>query len=191
MLSELGVSAILEASITGAGLVLAVYALLTPLSSRIFERRAKLLGDKIKEFEATKNKLSPESPSKEIKKLKDLQDVIKQFKIMPVYYKMEYILLPFMLYLTSVFISLFYLENFNGKPSAFNDTALLYVFYTANVTFLTLGFVAIVGVYSVMKEEFETVKEKQKEVKEASVNLSEVASVSVHGEAEVKEKKNS
>jgi hypothetical protein len=43
MLSETIVAAFLETSITGAGLVLAVYALVTPLSQKIFTERANKL----------------------------------------------------------------------------------------------------------------------------------------------------
>jgi uncharacterized membrane protein (DUF106 family) len=126
MLSELGVAAILEASITGAGLVLAVYALLTPLSRRIFRRRARMLEYKIKEFEKTRNKINPESPPKEIKKLQDLQEEIKEFKIMPDYFKMEYVLVPFALYLFSVLSSLVYLQNFS--QNLFSDFVLVSFF---------------------------------------------------------------
>jgi hypothetical protein len=186
MLSELGVSVILEASITGAGLVLAVYALLTPLSSRIFNRRVEKLEEKIKEFDETKNKISSESDL-EIEKLKNLQSEIKEFKIMPVYFRMQYILAPFMLFLFSVALASGYLESF-GTSNAIYDFAVYWTFALAIATFFAIGIAAIIGTHVVMKEEFESIKKKQKEVKETKVNTS--VSVVFRGDAEVKEKKN-
>jgi hypothetical protein len=75
------------------------------------------------------------------------------------------------------------------QPNAFYGVTLLFVFYMGTATFLILGFAAILGAYFAMKIQFEMIKERQKEVKETSVNPS--AYISVHGEAEVKEKKNS
>lgn len=168
MLSEAGVVAILEASITGAGLILAVYALLTPLSSKIFRRRASQLKSKIKEFEETKNNLSPESKSSanEIKKLKNLQEEIEQFRIMPPYFRMEYILVPLFLYFLSVIFALCYLENFGSTSSAIYDFFVFWTFGVASATFFVIGLTAIIGAYLVMKEDFERIKGKQKEISE-------------------------
>ena len=58
MLSETVVSTLLATSITGAGLVLAVYALITPLSEKIFKERARKLEYLLEDFEKEKAKIT-------------------------------------------------------------------------------------------------------------------------------------
>ena len=50
MLSQELVLALLQASVTGAGLVLAVYALIIPLSRRFFSFRAEEIHEEVEEL---------------------------------------------------------------------------------------------------------------------------------------------
>jgi len=62
----------MEASITGAGLILAVYALIIPVSHHIFEELNTELKDKETKFEKLKNNLTIESKTNEVKELNKL-----------------------------------------------------------------------------------------------------------------------
>jgi Fe2+ transport system protein B len=100
MLTETAVSAFLEASITGAGLVLAVYALITPLSQRIFTERAKKLQSLIEKFEEEKSKITPDSSQEDFNRLNQLRRNIKEVRIFPRYLGIG-ILITFMLFMFS------------------------------------------------------------------------------------------
>jgi len=78
MLSETIVSAFLETSITGAGLVLAVYALVTPISEKIFTKRADKLRHLLDDFEKEKSKITADAPNRDFKHLKELRDNIEE-----------------------------------------------------------------------------------------------------------------
>jgi len=83
MLSETTVSTILTASIAGAGLIIAIYALITPMARKIFEERVKLHRKKKKEFDKLMEKINEESSDKDFKRLKTVAKEIKGIKIFP------------------------------------------------------------------------------------------------------------
>lgn len=84
MISETVMSALLSASITGAGLVLAVYALITPISDKIFKERAKKLVFLFEEFNK-KSKITPDTSAKDFKLLKELRNEIRAVRNFPRY----------------------------------------------------------------------------------------------------------
>jgi hypothetical protein len=163
MLSEAAVSAILQASITGAGLVLAVYALVTPLSHRIFAERAKILDGKIEEFEKQRCELTLDSSDKEIKQLQKLRKEIEQIKIFPRYLGGG-IALTFAFYMLSVTFSTFWLL-YTDFRTLNTEIDIIVTFWPANILFMVVGVLVIFEVFQSMKKEFEEIKEKQKRVK--------------------------
>jgi len=163
MLSEAAVSAVLQASITGAGLVLAVYALVTPLSHRIFTERAKILDSKIEEFEKQRCELTLDSSDKEIKQLQELRKEIEQIKIFPLYLGFG-VALTFMLYMSSVLVSTGWLL-FTDSRVFTTEAEIIGFFHTANILFMAVGILVIYEVFQSMKKEFEEIKERQKRVK--------------------------
>lgn len=163
MLSETAVSAVLQASITGAGLVLAVYALVTPLSHRIFTERAKILDSKIEEFEKQRCELTLDSSDKEIKQLQKLRKEIEQIKIFPRYLGVG-IALTFVFYMSSVTFSAFWLL-YTDFRALNTEIDIIITFWPANFLFMVVGVLVIFEVFQSMKKEFEEIKEKQKRVK--------------------------
>jgi len=163
MLSETAVSAVLQASITGAGLVLAVYALVTPLSHRIFTERAKILDSKIEEFEKQRCDLTLDSSDKELKQLQKLQREIEQMKIFPRYLGVG-IALTFVFYMFSVAFSTYWLLYTNFRTLN-TEIEIIGTFWSANTLFMVVGVLVIYEVFRSMKKEFEEIKEKQKRVK--------------------------
>lgn len=85
MLTETVASVILTASITGAGLIIAIYALITPISGKIFQDKVESHRKLKEEFDKTKGKISPDSSAKEFKRLQELASEIKQLEMFPQY----------------------------------------------------------------------------------------------------------
>jgi len=168
MLNETAVSAILTASITGAGLILAVYALITPLSRRIFDERVKLLYAKKKEFDKLKGKVSSDSSAKDFKRLKTLASQIQGTKSFPRYLGFG-ILLTFLLYIIAAMCSLWWLVYPGARLQ--DDLNVLLFFFSATVGFLVVGGFTIVDVLQAMKEEYEKIKKEKEEVKKDSEEL--------------------
>jgi len=163
MLSEAVVSTVLQASITGAGLVLAIYALVTPLSHRIFTERAKILDSKIEEFEKQRCELTLDSSEKEIKQLQKLSKEREQMKIFPRYLGAG-IAVTFALYMCSVVFSSFWLL-YTDFRTLNTEIDIILTFWPANTLFMVVGVLVTFEVFQSMKKEFEEIKEKQKRVK--------------------------
>lgn len=164
MLTESFVSTVIQISITGAGLILAIYALVAPLSRRIFKERARILESKIQEFEELRSHITPESSKKDIDNLKKLKVEIEEIKIFPRYLGIG-VTLTFLCYMFSLIAASGWLANpLSRTPD--NEAFIIILFTVSNVLFLIVGLLTIFEVFTVMKKEFEKIKKKQKEIKE-------------------------
>lgn len=170
MLSETVVSTFLASSITGAGLVLAVYALITPLSEKIFKERARKLECLLEDFEKEKAKITAQSSNKDFKRFNKLKEEIKQMSIFPRYLSYG-ILLTFLLFMLSVISDAGWLANIANRVSE-NDYFITFPFALAISSFFGIGIYAIFDIFYTMKKEFEDIKKKQKEAKEYKVDNS-------------------
>jgi uncharacterized membrane protein len=148
------VQTLLEASITGAGLVLAVYALIVPISTKILKRRSENLREQIEEFVKIHGEITPESPIEVIKQLEALKRRIETTKSFPSYLSIG-VKLSFFLYLLSTLIALAWLLNSN-RPIM--DFWLPITFVLSTVAFLFVGILSIDDIYSAMKKEYEEYK---------------------------------
>jgi F0F1-type ATP synthase membrane subunit b/b' len=164
MLTETAVSAILQASITGAGLVLAVYALMTPILSNILDTRGKLLRNKREEFDKLKAELDSEDPSRKVKQLEALHEEINLLKAFPKYLGWG-ILVVFILYFISVVYSFTWLTGQRGDP---NELFLIITFTLANLGFLVVGGYNIGEVARAMREEWKTLEKAKKEAEKTT-----------------------
>ncbi len=168
MLSETVVSTFLVASITGAGLVLAIYALITPMSEKIFRERARKLECLLEDFEKEKTKLTVQSSNKDFKRFNNLKNQINDINIFPRYLSYG-ISLTFFLFMFSVLFDWAWLINTaNQTPS--NDYYVTLPFGLAVASFLGVGLLAILDIFGTMKKQFEEIKKKQKEVKELTID---------------------
>jgi hypothetical protein len=159
MSSETVVSTFLVASITGAGLVLAIYALITPISQKIFKERENKLNGLLKEFEKEKKKITADSSKKEYDKLKNLGNEIKQYKFFPRYLGIG-VLLTFFLFMLEAILDWF--ELF--EPTT--QIAVGAFFIVGLISFLVIGTFTIAEIFDMMLGEFKEVNKKQKEVKD-------------------------
>ena len=153
----------MEASITGAGLVLAVYALIIPMSGRIFKELNKEIQDNLIEFDKLKDKITPES-KKEMKKLNKLRGNIENLKLLPVRLGFG-VLITFGLYCLSVIVGAFELIT----PFNYSVDYMPIIFISATVLFLGVGVFAIVMVLMPMINEFEAIAKRQKKVSSKTV----------------------
>lgn len=166
MLSETLVSTCLEVSITGAGLVLAVYALVTPLSEKIFARRAEQLEHLLKDFEKEKSRITPDAANKDFKHLLQLRDNIGEIKIFPRYLSYG-ILTSFGVFIFSALADFAWLANTKNQVPE-NDLYIIIPFLIAIFLFFAIGVLTIGEIFRTMKKEFEDIKKKQKEIKETT-----------------------
>lgn len=161
MLLESHVLALLQASITGAGLVLAVYALIIPLSRKIFSYRAKAIHEELEELKARIREADARVSSNELKKLKIIVESIEERRGFPTYLSWG-AGLTFFGYAVSALMSFFWIADFN-KPTV--DPWLAFTFFVSTILFILLGLVSINDISQTMKREFEHLKEKVEEAK--------------------------
>jgi hypothetical protein len=160
MPSETVVSTFLVASITGAGLVLAIYALITPISEKIFRERARKVAVLLEEFEKEKTKITADSSKKDYNNLKNLGDEIKQYKIFPRYLSLG-VFITFLLFIFEIFTDYSWLIN---PTSGIYLDGIFFIFAIAS--FLLIGIFAIAEISETMVKEFVDINKKQKEAKE-------------------------
>lgn len=173
MLTETLVSTILTASITGAGLLLAIYALITPISRKIFEERVKLLRKKKSEFDKLKEKISSESSDKDFERLKTLATEIKGIKMFPRYLGFG-VLVVFSCYIFTTVFAFGWLMN--PTQDIMKEYVMTFLFLISTFGFTVVGYFAITDVYRAMKGEFESLKKEQQEVEKVSKEIERISS---------------
>ena len=173
-LSETLISTILATSVTAAGLILAVYALLTPIFGRIVKTRRKLLADKKAEFDKQREMLFDSSSisTNEIRKLQVLKIEIDEVRTFPPFFG-DLVLYSFLFCTIS---SLFALMIFSFQVINLTDTAantiaailMVSLFLTGCYLFFGVGAYAIVQISRVLRQEWETLIEEKEEAKEST-----------------------
>jgi len=161
VLSETTVSTILTASVTGAGLVLAVYTLIIPLSRRFFSYRAEEIQEEIQELKERVHETDARISQDELSELKSMLESIEERQAFPTYLGWG-AGLTFFSYVVSTFLNFFWLIDYN-KPTA--DSWIPFTFLVSTIFFLLLGLFSIKDISRTMKREFEDLKEKVEEAK--------------------------
>jgi uncharacterized membrane protein (DUF485 family) len=108
MFTEAFVSILLEASLTGAGLILAIYALITPILDKIIKVRKELVAEKKEQFDSFAEKVKTERSDANMKQLNKLNDALKNLIPFPKFFGVG-VLSVFMLY---IFVSFFAVQWF-------------------------------------------------------------------------------
>jgi hypothetical protein len=167
-LTEAVVTTFLEASITGAGLVLAIYALITPISKKLFSERADQLNTFLCEFEEGKKKLTDSSSNKDYDDLKSLLNKIKNVRTFPMYMGIG-IIVTFTLFVVSAILDWMWLISDTYWYFVF-EGAINLLFIASMVSFLVMGLAVTTEISDIMKKDYEEIKKKQKEAKEYKLN---------------------
>lgn len=167
MISETLTSVILSASITGAGLVIAFYALIARLSDRIFEKRFELLGEKNIEIEQIRrdpDAFLEENLKKTTKRLNELSQETDSMRVFPRYLG-SIAAFSFVGFIVAACLSLDWLFSSVEARAAMNDWLTPLVFFVSIVLFGIVGVLGIFDVLGTMKDQFEKLKAKKAEVK--------------------------
>jgi len=150
LLSENLVSALLQASITGAGLVLAVYSLILPLTRRIFEERSARFLKYLGELKKSAKKLDIKSSKGEVENIERLGANIRQAQKFPKYLSVGMVVV-FLGYLLSSFLSILWFVSIYRDQL---DSCLPIIFGITTSAFLLVGLISIRDAYSSLKKEF-------------------------------------
>jgi len=166
MLDENLVLTLLQASITGAGLVLAVYALIIPLTRKFFSYRIEAMYTEIEEVrrkvgrgDFSEKDLSPSNFSTiNLDELRKNIDRIEQEREIPTYLSWGAGVI-FFGYMTSTLMSYGWLVGWE-KQSV--DVYLPFAFVVSTILFLLMGLYAIKDINQTMKKEIEELKKMRK-----------------------------
>jgi len=164
MLEESVVLILLEASVTGAGLVLAVYALIIPLSNKIFRYRIKEISEEVEELRKEAEKTQTSISQDDIRKFRELLDSIETRRDFPSYLSL-WAELSFLLFILSALMSLLWTVDIFKSVA---DYWLPFTFFCSIILFLIVGWRGISDISQTMKREFEDLK---KEVEDAKSGL--------------------
>jgi uncharacterized membrane protein (DUF485 family) len=168
MLTETVVSTILQASITGAGLIIAIYALITPIMDKIFKERVRLHEKKKQEFDKLKEKIDAESSKKkDFERLTTLSKEIKGIKMFPRYLGVG-VLIVFICYMFAATFAYSWLMMSQPARTSVLEFWIVLFFGFSMIGFLIVGMYTIFDVYRAMKGEFEKVKKEKEEVERIS-----------------------
>jgi hypothetical protein len=165
-------SAILTASITGAGLLIAIYALITPISNKIFRDRVESHRKLKQEFDKMKGKISSESSDKEFKRLQTLASEIKQIEMFPKYLGIG-VVLVFFGYISTAIFALTWLVS--PPRESVSELPITIGFFSSTFGFFIVGLYSIYDVYRAMKREYEQMKKEKEEIEKSSKELAKVA----------------
>jgi hypothetical protein len=159
LLNQEVVSSLLQASVTGAGLVLAIYALIMPISRRLFERRTHTFIELTQRFEQSAKEAKPDL--NDVNKLKDLVYKMSEVQDVPSYlrYGMG---LTFFGYILSTLISVFWIGDW-WQPTM--DSLLPLAFFLTTLVFLLVGLTSINDINKIMKTDLEQIKKSLSESK--------------------------
>ena len=161
MLSETTVSTILTAGITGAGVVLAIYTLVTPTLEKIIKMRRELLGGAISEFYELRQKIDDKSSNKDSKQLSKQLDKIKELRAFPRYLSSG-VLLSFFCFCLSILFALEWLVA--PKENNFQIELSLLVWFAAGLmSFVAIGGFTIIDITNSMKEEWKKLEKEEGE----------------------------
>jgi len=157
MLSENFVLALLQASITGAGLVLAIYTLILPLSRRFLEERARMTLESLEKLKQKVGEIKIETPI-DTKKLEALVNEFQTRQTYPAYLSLG-IAVTFFGYIASALMSVGWILS-EDRASTFYDQWLSLVFVGSTFLFLIIGILSINDINQTMKKEFEKLKKE-------------------------------
>ena len=167
MLTDEVVTAIMTSSITGAGLVIAFYALIARMSDRIFSNKLDQLEERrheLKEIRSQPESFSEKNLKKTSKRLDDLSDEINSIKEFPRYLGWG-VIADFLLFLATAFFCFAYLFSAENTITK-NDFVIIFLFLGALFVFMVVGVYGIFDILETISTHFEKLKEKKEEAKE-------------------------
>jgi len=140
------ITALLQASITGAGLILAVYGIIIPIFNKIVRYRITSLTNVIQQI---RDKPASEFLFKEesIEEAKESLDYIDEIRKLPTYFNRA-VILSFLGYITTTLLCLFWLLDFYKENI---DSWIPWVFGFSTVLFGYVGYKTIKDLIGLVK----------------------------------------
>jgi hypothetical protein len=167
MFTEGFVSILLEASLTGAGLILAIYALISSILDKIIKVRKELIAEKKEQFDSFAEKIKTERSAANMKQLNKLNDALKELIPFPNFLGVG-VVLVFMLYL---FVSFFAFQWFTqpiDMKSLVTEDFMAVFFLLATGGFFIVGVYTITEVARTMRHEWKELEEEKKKAGSAT-----------------------
>jgi hypothetical protein len=159
---------VLTASITGAGLVIAFYALIAHMSDEMFENRFEQLEEKNREVEqivGNRESFNREKLKLTTKRLEELSQEIDSIRTFPRYLG-HAVAIDFAIFLFTAFLSLFWLWSSPESRVNMNDWMIPLLFLISVGLFAFVGYLGITDVMGTMKYDFVKLSKKKEKVKE-------------------------
>ena len=157
----------LTSSVTGAGLVIAFYALIAKMSDNIFECRFELLDEKKREFQRIRNNpnsFTIENFKSSSSRLKELIDEIDSFRTYPRYLK-NGIAFTFALFIVAAFTAFVYLYIYTNVTETLSYL-LIGIYLVSIFAFFVIGIYGLYDVNETMTLQFRRLAKKKTELKE-------------------------
>jgi len=177
MFEEVLMSSILQASITGAGLILAVFALIIPIAPRI-------LRDRLDSYKKTCDDISDnvkENRNPKELKLRNLQDSVSKLSDLqtPLDFSNGWVKFSFLLYIASSILSGWWLSGFSPTGNLIHIYVLtLWMFGGATLSFAWVGYNSLNHIFKLLERDYKIVKEDADKLKKKYEVLSEARVVS-------------
>jgi hypothetical protein len=187
MLDEGLATTIVIGGITGAGLLLTVYALMTPLIERMFSERKEKIKQKRQEFNKISSQLTVENFNKNSNALSNLTEEIKSLSKFPRYLR-EAIFVDFTLFIVTAFAEAVWLNGNHGFDIISGDIMPV-LFFSAIIIFGFIGLYAFADVSGWMEKEFEKATIEKEEVEKAYKAVEAAGSAGIKVSATVETKK--
>lgn len=163
MLTQEFVLSIMQASITGAGLVLAIYTLIIPLSRRFFGLRAESVN---KDLEKLKEKVAKMKIRASYEEREEVENLIKKIGLKQTFpeYLRRGMALSFFGYVISALMSVGWVLNWENHQADF-DKLIPFAFVSSTILFLVVGLFSIKDISKTMEQEFEELKKEIEKAK--------------------------
>jgi hypothetical protein len=163
----------LTASVTGAGLIIAFYALIFNISDKMFARRTEEIIESRKEIEKIRNSpelFSDKNREKTIRKLNDLDEKINSITKFPRYLQIG-VGVSFMLFIISALICTWWLRLYTepNNPTV-NDWLIVVWFMASLATFAGVGVLGLVDVRDTLNYQFNKLTKQKEEAKITIIN---------------------
>jgi hypothetical protein len=172
MLADNIVTAVMAASVTGAGLVIAFYALLAHMSGKIFSTRFEQLDERrtqVKQIISNPDSFSETNLKKTTAKLKELEKQIHSMKAFPQYLGAG-VIISFALFIVTSFISGVYLTGGRFEGS---DNVIMASFFVSLTIFAGVGIYGISDVNDSILVNFRKLRARKEEIKQEITNAPE------------------
>lgn len=150
MLSQDVVLVFLQASITGAGLILAIYALIIPISNRVFESNILDFLEALKYSKKIDNFLNNKPDKKSAEKAKSFAINFVQSWTFPTYLRFG-VGATFFGYTITTLVSIAWVVDWQ-KPIV--DSILVPSFIVSTLIFLFVGLISIKDIHKIMRQDF-------------------------------------